>query len=195
MNMKWVCLVPVMLIVWAVGAFAQDLPSKSPQQMPEQPRQPVVPGAVGGPDVADLTPGDRAPSFKLDSSTGHPVSLADLKGRWAILVFEAGHSRFASLAAVNDSVHAMGARLFCVCEDGIGAITSYAERQKLRFPLLSDPTRQISQLFGMYDDANGAIQAGLVILDDKGVTRMVVQGPALHPDDVLTMVRHTLRGS
>jgi hypothetical protein len=47
----------------------------------------------------------------------------------------------------------------------------------------------------MYDDAGRAIQSGLVIVDAQGVVRMVIQGPSLHADDVLQMVKHVLRGA
>jgi peroxiredoxin len=183
------------LIVWVAMASAQDEPRKAPPQFPDRPTRTTSPVPIGPPEVADLAPGDHAPSFELDSSVGHPVSLADLRGHWSILVFDVDHSRFASFAGIDDSIKVMGARLLCVCGDGVGSITSYVERHKLGFTVLSDPTGQISQLFGMYDDQNGTIQAGLVILDQKAIVRMVVQGAPLHPHDVLTMARHALRGT
>lgn len=188
--------VMVMLVALISVAWGQDL-EKQPQ-MPSPPdpaRVPVAPtGAVPATD-ADLTPGDKAPDFQLDSSLGGTVRLADLKGHWSVLVFDESRTKLAPLGVVEDSMRALGVRPFGVCRDGIGALKAFAEREKIGFPLLSDPTGEISQLFGMYDDAGRAIQSGLVIVDAQGVVRMVIQGPSLHADDVLQMVKHVLRGA
>ena len=189
--------VAILMLMTFVGAGrAQDL-EKLPQgtSRPEPTRPPLAPtGAVPSTDV-DLIPGDRAPEFRLDSSLGGSVRLADLKGRWAVMVFDESRAKLAPLAAVEDSIRSLGATALGVCPDGIGALRSFAEREKIGFPLLSDPTREISQLFGMYDDENQAIQSGLVIVDPQGLVRMVIQGPSLHADDVLQMARHVLRGA
>jgi peroxiredoxin len=185
----------VMLMGLAGAARAQD-PAKPPggATPPEPVTSPVVPtGAVPSTD-SDLTPGDKAPDFRLDSSLGGTVGLADLKGHWSVLVFDESRTNLVPLQAVEDPLRALGARPLGVCPDGIGALRTLAAREKLGFPLLSDPTREISQLFGMYDDDDRAIQPGLVIVDPQGIVRMVIQGPSLHPDDVLRMTGHVLRG-
>jgi peroxiredoxin len=186
----------VMLMAFVGATWAQDLEKRpSVTSQPEPARVPLTPtGTVPGAD-ADLTPGDKAPDFQLDSSRGGTVRLADLKGHWAVLVFDESRSRLAPLAAVQDSIRALGAQPFGVCQDGVGALKTFAEREKIGFPLLSDLTGEISQLFGMYDDASRAIQAGLVIVDAQGVIRMIIQGPSLHADDVLQMVGHVIRGT
>ena len=122
------------------------------------------------------------------------MRLADLKGHWSVLIFDGARGGFGTFGAVNDSLAAMGARLYGICQDGTSALATFAQRFRLGFPLLSDPTGQVSQTFGMFDDENHAIQPGLVIVNGEGVVRMVVQGPALHPGDVLLMAQHTVLG-
>lgn len=194
--MRRTAVVMVMLVALVGAAWGQD-PEKHPSVPPllEPARVPLAPNGAVPATSADLTPGDRAPDFQLDSSQGGVVRGADLKGHWAILVFDESRAKLAPLRAVGDSIRALGARPFGICRDGIGALKTFAERQKIGFPLLSDPTGEISQLFGMYDGADQTIQSGLVIVDAQGVVRMVVQGPSLHADDVLQLVKHTLKGA
>ena len=195
--MRRTAVVMAMLVAFAASARGQvPNPEERQMQPPPEARVTLPPptGTVGSVD-ADLGPGDRAPDFQIDSSHGGTMKRADLLGHWSVLVFDESRSRLGVLAAVEDSIGAMGVQLFGVCRDAVPALRMFAEREKLRLALLSDPTGQISQLFGMYDDANEAIQPGLVIVDGKGIVRMVVQGPALHGNDALQMVQHVVRGS
>jgi peroxiredoxin Q/BCP len=144
---------------------------------------------------AELRTGDKAPDFRLDSSLGSLLRLADLKGHWSVLVFDENRAKLVPLGAVGDSIRALGVRPYGVCPDGAPALKALAARGGIDFPLLSDPTREVSQIFGMYDDGNQAIQPGLVIIDAQGVVRMVLQGPSLDADDVLQMVKHVLQGN
>ena len=194
--MRRSAVVVVMLMTLVGAAWGQDLEKKP--VMPSQPdpaRVPLAPtGTVSSANV-DLTPGDQAPDFRLESSLGGTVRLADLKGHWIVLVFDESRAKLASLGAVGDSIRALGVQPLGVCRDGVGALKTFAEREKLSLPLLSDPTGEISQLFGMHDDGSPALRSGLVIVDVQGVVRMVVQGPSLHADDVLQMVKHVVRGA
>ncbi len=190
-------LVALLLAAAPLPAMAQDVDRDKHQPSSIPPPDPTfVPGVPAplGPDV-NLSPGDHAPNFRLDDSLGGAITQRDLLGHWSALVFDESRKAFAPMGAIVDSTAAMGVRLYGVCRDGAGAIRAYADENRLRFPLLSDPTGEISQLFDMFDDDQHVIQAGLVMVDAGGTVRMVVQGPALHPDDVLTMVRHTVRGT
>ena len=39
------------------------------------------------------------------------------------------------------------------------------------------------------------LTSGIVIVDAQGVVRLMFQGPPLHADDVLQMVKHALQGT
>lgn len=185
-------LVVIAMLVGAVAARAQEPSHTNPLPPNGPPASPitavgVVPGAMG-----DLTPGDKLPDFHLDSSLGGTLSRKEFLGHWSVLVFSASRNGFANLGAVDDSLRASGARAFGVSQDGLGALRGFAQREGLAFPLLSDPTGAVSAIFGMFDVETNAIQSGLLVLDEKGVVRMVVQSPTLHPDEVLAMARHTI---
>jgi peroxiredoxin len=139
--------------------------------------------------------GDKAPDFAMDGSQGHPVHLADLKGQWAVMVFAENRTTLGQLKGIDGELRKLGVRIYGVCKDGSSALKSYAEREQLPFVILSDLTGQISQIYGMYDADNDAIQPGVVVLDPKGVVRMAVLGPALHAEEVLQLAKHTVIGA
>jgi peroxiredoxin len=188
-------LVTVMLLTLAGAAWGQD-PEKRPATpaRPEPAGPPLTPTGTWSPGNLELGPGDKVPAFQLGSSLGGTVGQADLKGHWSVLLFEENRMNLASLRATADSMRALGAQPYGVCPDGVPALRTLAERERIGFPLLSDLTREISQLFGMYDDRNQAIQPGIVIVDARGIVRMTLQGPSLHADEVLQMVKHVVRG-
>jgi len=193
MRQSWIVL-GMMLV--AAGTARGQVPEQKPLKtlQTDAARAPLAPNAVAPSDVVDVTPGDRAPDFQLDSSLGGTVRRADLLGHWSVLVFDESRARLGGVGAVGDSLRDLGVRPYGVCRDGVGALRTYCEREHVAFPLLSDPTGQISQLFGMYDGGRQAVRSGLVIVDARGMIRMVIQGPALDADDVLRMVRHTTLG-
>jgi peroxiredoxin len=186
----------VMLMTLVGAAWGQD-PEKKPALVPQPDRAliPLTPTGAVPASNADLRPGDHAPDFRLDSSLGGLMRLADLKGHWSVLVFDESRANLALFGAVGDSIRALGVRIYGVCPDGVPALKALALRDRIGFPLLSDPTREVSQLFGMVDDGNQAIQSGIVIVDAQGIIRMLLQGPSLHADDVLQMVKHVVRGT
>lgn len=189
----------VVMMVWmaiASTAWGQE-PEKKPAvpPPPDPVLMPLAPTGTVPASTADLRPGDRAPDFRLDSSRGGTLRLADLKGHWSVLVFDENRTELAPLGVVGDSLQALGVRPYGVCPDGASALKSFAQRDKIDFPLLSDPTREVSQLFGMYDDDNRVIESGTVIVDAQGVVRLTLRGPSLHAGDVLQMVMHVLRGT
>jgi peroxiredoxin Q/BCP len=169
----------------------QKLP---PQRPPVNVSTPGDPTGTGPAIESAVYVGDHAPGFELDGSRGQRVRLADLKGQWAVMVFDASRSRLGPLKQIDGDLHKLGARLYGVTKDGTSALKTYAERERLPFLLLSDPTGQISQLYGMYDADHDMIQPGMVLLDPEGVVRMTILGPSLHGADVLQMVKHTVVG-
>ena len=197
--MRRAAVVMLMLVALCRPASGQESPDRPPPspspQKPDTPQLPLNPTVAMPSSVVDLVPGDKAPDFQLDSSLGGVVRSADLKGHWSVLVFDQSRARLTALSAVQDSIWAMGVQAYGVCREGTGSLRALAQREKIGFPLLSDVTGQISQLFSMYDNDQQAIQSGIVIVDPLGVVRMVIQGPSLHPDDVFTMVKHVVRGA
>jgi peroxiredoxin len=123
------------------------------------------------------------------------VKLADLKGTWAVLVFEADRKPLAALQGVTGDLGKLGVSLYGVCPDGAGALKALVAREKLTYPLLSDPTGEVARLYGMVDGETGDPLPGLVLLDPKGIVRALWTGPSLPAAEILQLVRHTVAGA
>ena len=169
-----------------------DLPGQpdDPERAPVQ--DSILPNIGDVPEVADLSPGDRAPDFKLHGSTRKLVQLSDLKGHMSVLIFGTDCALFGPFEASSDSLAAMGVRQYGICPNSTRAVEGYAAKAKLDFPLLSDPNADVSERYVMYDTDNQAIQPGMIMIDPNGVVLLVVQGSGLHPDVVPGLVRHEL---
>ncbi len=189
-------LIPLLLLAGPVPAQAPDESKKGlPEQPSPNPALPVAP-AVGEPAIdSDVNIGSKAPDFTMDGSQGRQVRLSDLAGQWAVMVFTDDRAKLKPLGPIDADVRKLGARLYGIAPDAAEALKTYAERERIPFLLLSDLTGEISQLYGMYDFDNDVILPGVVLMDPKGVVRMIVLGPALHGDEVLRLVRHTLLGA
>jgi peroxiredoxin len=89
-------------------------------------------------------------------------------------------------------MRSMRVHLLGICPADLGALSRLASAQDIPFPLLSDPTRQISGLYGMYDDDTEQVQSGIVLLDPQGIVRMAVPVSRLQPEEVLALVQRVV---
>ena len=190
----------VMLMCLALSpvARAQDPTDRHPTPTPEQvaPKANLPLNPQGeGPLEADVWVGEKAPDFQLDGSRGEPVRLSDLKGHWAVLVFDESRTRLANLKSICGDLTKLDVQPYGVSRDGWAALRAFADREQLPYLLLSDLTGEISQIYGMYDGTNQAIQSGFVLLDPQGVVRTVLLGQALHAPEILQLVRHSVTGA
>jgi thioredoxin-dependent peroxiredoxin len=193
----------VLVLLALAGVSRAQAPASDPGsgKLPSAPRStdPAAPaiepvGVESGLD-SEVSIGDEAPDFTMDGSQGHPVRLSDLEGQWAVMVFADDRTTLGRLGGIDGVLRGLGARLYGVCRDGAQALESYARRETIPFVILSDPTGQISQVYGMYDSDDDDIQPGVVVLDPRGVVRMAVLGPALHADEILQLARHAMIGA
>ena len=183
----------LLLLALAGEAHAQDDP-KVLEDVPPTPEfqlQAPTPDADAGLEVADLGPGDPAPSFKADSSEETRIGLDDMKGRPALLLFASDSGVFQGFAAAVDSLDREGIRVYGVCELSKGDLGALRKRHDLAVPVLGDPNGDLACRFGMYDPDEEAIVPGLILLDAKGVIRLVVQGQEPHPEGILALIRRT----
>lgn len=194
--MSRLVILSLLCLLCSPAVRAQEEPVPRAPNVPVQRSHPVEsidPDTLGS--AAPIAPGQDAPEFRLESSTGEPIALADLRGHWVVLVFNATRTWFGPLAAAGDSLRALDARTCGICQDGATTLRDYATQVALPFPLLADPTGQLSQLFGLYDADAHAIQSGVVLIDAHGVVRLVAPGGTLHAADVLAIALRAIRNS
>lgn len=104
----------------------------------------------------ELRVGDAAPAFKLQASDGKTYSLADFKGKSAVVVawfpkaFTSGCTiECKSLAEHGDLVKAYKAAYFMASVDPVEENTKFGAEHKADFPLLSDPTKEVAAAYGV----------------------------------------------
>jgi len=103
-----------------------------------------------------LKVGDKAPDFTLKSEKGEYVSLKDFKGQRVLLYFypkastpgctiEACEFRDLRSRFQKEDTVVLG-----VSADPEKALKNFKAKQKLNFPLLSDPTHKMIQAYGVW---------------------------------------------
>src|SRR6202790_4216534 len=101
-----------------------------------------------------LNEGDIAPPFHLLADDGHKLSLADLRGKHVALYFYPKAStpgctteaiEFRELKSEFDKLNAI---IFGCSADSVEAQAKFKAKQKLNFPLLSDPNFEVIEAYG-----------------------------------------------
>jgi len=131
-------------------------------------------------DPVRLEAGELAPDFTLSDQNGRRVTLSALRGRKVILYFygEAGTPACTTQACDFEeslgTLETAGFSVVGVSRDEPPAIQKMATDQGLTFPLLSDRTRAVHDLYGTYGEkklygrvVHGVIRATFV-LDEQG---------------------------
>ncbi|MFF0453007.1 thioredoxin-dependent thiol peroxidase [Nocardia africana] len=132
-------------------------------------------------DTKKLGPGDPAPDFTLPDADGKPVSLADYRGRKVIVYFypaasTPGCTKQAcdfrdNLAELNEA----GLDVLGISPDKPAKLAKFRDNEKLTFPLLSDPDREVLQEWGAYGEKTmygkritGVIRSTFLV-DEQGI--------------------------
>ncbi len=139
-----------------------------------------------------LSPGDPAPDFTLPDSRGETVTLSDLRGRSVVVYFypaagTPGCTREAcdfrdSLAQLNDA----GYRVLGISPDKPGKLATFAEKEGLTFPLLSDPDRTVLTEWGAFGEKKNY---GRVV---QGVIRSTF---VVDPEGTLVVARYNVKAT
>jgi peroxiredoxin (alkyl hydroperoxide reductase subunit C) len=126
-----------------------------------------------------LPTGEEAPDFRLQSNSGEPVRLRDLRGRPVVLVFypEDDSSVCSSQLALYNEAHRMfeehSAQLLGISVDDLASHQAFANSLGLQFPLLSDDDSvgDTARAYGVFDESDRVAERALFVLDAEGVIR------------------------
>jgi peroxiredoxin (alkyl hydroperoxide reductase subunit C) len=154
--------------------------------------------------------GQPAPAFKLKSTKGATsaknlgaeISLSDYKGKWLIFFFypldftfvcpteiRALSDRLKELADLDTEV--LGCSTDSVFSHFAWLNTPVAQNgiQGVKYPLVSDFTKEVSRAYGVLNETSGAAQRGLFIIDPEGTLKYAV----VTADNVGRSVDETIR--
>jgi peroxiredoxin Q/BCP len=150
-----------------------------------------------------LKAGAKAPTFKLPSSTGDDVSLADYKGQRVVLYFypradTPGCTKEA--CGFRDAIASykkIDVPVFGISPDPIGDVKKFAEKYNLNFPLLADADHKVTEKFGAWQEKSmygkkywGAARTTFVIGADGKVEHVFEKvKPEGHDQEVLNYLR------
>lgn len=127
--------------------------------------------------------GKPAPDFKLPDQTNNPVSLEDLKGSKAIIVFIpfpfTGVCE-GELCAIRDdyaNLEGLGAKVVAITTTPRPSVKAWSDQNNFQFPILSDfwPHGAVAKEYGAFNEANGAAWRYSYILDADGIVRAMVR--------------------
>ena len=170
-------------IALATVAFAQP----DARQTGRQP--PSATNSSGSPQYharasGQVAIGELAPDFELDGSNGRSVKLSSMRGHWVLLAFGDRKESLASLRGINGSLDSAGIVLLGVCGEKAYNLVEYAKKSSLPYLLLADVSREISDLYGLYDSLDRVVVPGYLILDPDGNIRLTLLGQQLPASDL-----------
>jgi peroxiredoxin Q/BCP len=132
------------------------------------------------PQTPRLEVGDKAPAFSLPDADGNTVKLSDYKGRRVIVYFYPAASTPGCTKQACDfrdslsELNGAGLDVIGISPDKPAKLAKFRDDQKLTFPLLSDPDREVLTAWGAYGEKTmygktvlGVIRSTFVV-DEKG---------------------------
>lgn len=136
--------------------------------------------------------GTAAPDFRTRNQHGEAVTLADLRGGPAVLIFYPWAFSgicIGELCAVRDDLSRfldVGARVLAVSCDPMFALRAFDEAEGLGFDLLTDhwPHGAIATAYGVFDDTLGVARRGSFVLDAQGLVTWSLDQGIGEPRDI-----------
>jgi peroxiredoxin (alkyl hydroperoxide reductase subunit C) len=132
------------------------------------------------PGLSPLPPNAQAPDFTLRDQNNELVSLAQFRGRKAVLLV---FYPFAFTGICTSELGQIGNNLDIFASDAVQVLTVstdtpyshkvFSQRDRLDFPLLSDfwPHGKVAEAYGVFNTAVGVANRGTFLIDRDGVIR------------------------
>ena len=139
-----------------------------------------------------LEAGDPAPAFTLTASDGSTVSLADFAGRHVVVYFyPAAMTPGCTTQACDfrdslDALNASGYQVLGVSPDEPAKLATFAERDRLTYPLLSDPGHQVLEAWGAWGEKS---------LYGKKVTGVIRSTVVVDPDGTVELATYNVKAT
>lgn len=112
--------------------------------------------AALGAQAGELAVGDAAPDFTLQASDGKTYTLSDFKGKQAVVIawfpkaFTSGCTvECKSLAENGHLIREYDVAYFMASVDPLAKNIAFAESTEADFPLLSDPSKDVADAYGV----------------------------------------------
>jgi len=148
---------------------------------------------AGGIALSAPQVGDEAPDFRLQDQNFQWHTLADYEGQWVVVYFypKADTPGCTTEACeFRDNIFAfedIGAAILGVSVDDVASQKEFSDKYHLPFPLLSDASQDVAQLYGVLREDRGvASRQSFIVAPDGRVAKHYTQvDPADHSAEVL----------
>ena len=180
----------IAVLALAPAARAQVEGKNPPRPTPAPPTAPTSGPQLRPNSSGQVQMGELAPNFELDGSRGKPVKLSSYRGHWLLLTFGDRKEHFAPLQQVSAELDSSDIRLLGVCGEKGYNLVAYAKRENLSFVVLADLTREISELYGLYDWQERKVLPGYLLISPEGEVRLALLGQSFPPADVARLARY-----
>jgi peroxiredoxin Q/BCP len=151
-------------------------------------KPPTGPMTEPTPGPIRLQPGDPAPDFELTDDKGERRRLADLLGRRTVLyAYPAAMTPGCTKQACDfrdslDALRAAGVGVVGLSPDPPATLAQFRDRDRLTFPLLSDPDKSVLRAYGAFGEKKmyGRTVTGVIrstfVLDAEGRIEAAMYG-------------------
>jgi thioredoxin-dependent peroxiredoxin len=151
-------------------------------------------------EASPLEVGDLAPEFSLPASTGQTISLADYRGKQAVVLYFYPKDdtpgctvEACSFRDNQPAVEAQGAVVLGISPDSVGKHQKFVQKFSLGFPLLADEGAKVCQAYGvwvekhMYGRTYMGVERSTFLIDQDGQISKIWRkvSPKSHVADVL----------
>jgi len=130
--------------------------------------------------------GDIAPDFTLVDENGEKVTLSELRGRNAVLVFypldfsPVCTKELKDISAVAERYQAHGAEVFGISVDSRWCHAAFKRDEEISARLLADfhPKGEVARSYGVYIEEAGIANRGTFVIDAEGrIVEKIVTSP------------------
>ncbi len=128
----------------------------------------------------------KIPSFKVQAyhrERFETVTHENLLGKWSVLFFYPADFTFvcptelADLAERYAELQALGVEVYSVSTDTHFTHKAWHDTsetiRKIDYPMLADPTGQLTRAFGVYIEEEGLAQRGTFVVNPEGLVKIV----------------------
>lgn len=133
-----------------------------------------------------LKVGDTVPTLTVQNQAGEDVSLSDYQGKKLIIFFYPKASspsctkEACSLRDGYDSLRELGYEILGVSPDNPKPLQNFINKQRLNYPLLSDPNHELTQAFGAWGEKSmrgktymGLLRTTFLVDEDGAITHVI----------------------
>lgn len=142
------------------------------------------------------------PDFELDAyqnNTIKKIKLSDYKGKWVVLIFYPADFTFVCPTELEDAasfyeeVKKLDGEIMSVSTDTAFVHKAWHDSSpaisKIKYPMLADPTGNVTRMFGTYIEEEGLSLRGTFIIDPDGVLKTI----EIHDNNIGRSAKEMLR--